>query len=127
MSLLGAFAAKNGAARRRRGARAGLCCKDHARCAGAAAGSGQSGSAKAGACTAEEAWALRKRIANLSARLMTSETALLRSEEALGVAQAQSAKWAHCMKDLFHGLLLNPRMNAKCAPPLPLHPSLRIG
>ena len=38
MSLLGAFATKKAAARRRRGARAGLCCRDHARCAGAAAG-----------------------------------------------------------------------------------------
>ena len=39
MSLLGLFAWKNGAARLLRRARAGLCCRDHARCAGAAVGS----------------------------------------------------------------------------------------
>ena len=49
---------------------------------------------------------LRRRIEQLSGQLAATE-AELRS------AQVQSSHWQHCVHDLFNGLLLNPRMNAK--------------
>ena len=48
----------------------------------------------------------RRRVEQLSAQLAATEAAL-RS------AQEQSSHWEHCVHDLFNGLLLNPRMNAK--------------
>ena len=69
---------------------------------GGAAGGGSSSSSLM--ITGESA--LRRRVDQLSAQLAATEAAL-RS------AQEQSSHWEHCVHDLFSGLLLSPRMNAR--------------
>ena len=56
--------------------------------------------------TSTEESALRRRVEQLSAQLAATEAALRSAEE-------QSTHWQHCVHDLFNGLLLNPRMNAR--------------
>ena len=56
--------------------------------------------------TSSEESALRRRVEQLSAQLAATEAAL-RS------ASVQSSHWENCVHDLFNGLLLNPRMNAR--------------
>lgn len=82
---------------------------------GEAAGPGLAGVGGAdqsadGACASgaaeEENSGLRRRVEVLSAQLAASQAAL-RS------AEAQSLHWQVCVRDLFNGLLLSPRMNAK--------------
>ena len=72
------------------------------------AGGGSSSDASAAALREAqgEAVALRRRVELLSAQLAASEAALKSAQE-------QSLHWKMCVQDLFNGLLLNPRMNAK--------------
>ena len=64
------------------------------------------GSAASSSLTSSEESALRRRVEQLSAQLAATEAAL-------SSAQVQSSHWERCVHDLFNGLLLNPRMNAR--------------
>ena len=56
--------------------------------------------------SADDSAALRRRCEMLQAQLASAEASLRASQE-------QSRHWQKCVQDMFNGLLLNPRMNAK--------------